>query len=137
MSAGSLAVMLAQQVLAQKNAKLPKPGDWAFGWDSVGIIAAVAAAIVLAFWLIGRIVAAREQKSKHSPWCLWKELADAHALNARERQLVCRLAKHLRLVQPTVLFVEPSRWELDRLGPSWNGCRPEIEKLRKRLFAVR
>jgi hypothetical protein len=137
MSTGHVALMLVQQLLAQQNAKPPRPGDWAFGWGSVGIIAAVAAAVVLIFWMISRVVAAREQKSKHSPWSLWKELADAHALSARERQLVCRLAKHLRLVQPTALFVEPSSWEVERLGPSWVACRPEIEKLRKRLFAVR
>ena len=137
MTTGCLAVMLAQQVLAQQTAKPPKPGDWAFGWDSVGIIAAVSAAVVLVLWLVSRYYAAREKKSKHSPWSLWKELADAHGLNPRERQLVSRLARQLRLAQPAALFVEPSFWEADRLGPSWVACGPELEKLRKRLFAVR
>ena len=124
-------------LLAQNDAKAPRPGDWAFGWDTIAIIAGVATSIALAAWLLMRFLAQRERKSKNSPWCLLKELADTHHLSHRERQLITRLAHHLKLQQPVALFVEQSWWEAERLGPSWASCRPELDKLRKRLFAVR
>jgi hypothetical protein len=132
MNAGLIFILLAKQ-----DANAPRPGDWSFGWDSVAIIAGVALAIIFVAWIVARILAARERKNKNSPWCLLKDLAEAQGLNHRERQLLTRLAQHLQLPEPAALFVEQSYWEADRLGGSWASARPELDKLRKRLFAVR
>ncbi len=130
-------LFLPTMLLAQVKANEPKPGDWSFGWGTVGIIAAVSAAIVLAIWLIMLIVRMREQRTTHSPWLLFGDLCAAHALTHPERQLAKNLAKELRMDHPGVLFVEPTWWEPERLPPALKHQLPALEKLRKRLFAPR
>jgi hypothetical protein len=124
-------------LLAETAANAPKPGDWRFGWAGVGMVAAGALAIILCAWLVTRWLASRQRQINNSPWCLFKDLAAAHGLNHRERQLLTRLAQHFRLEQPSALFVEAAWWEADRLGPSWARCQSDLDKLRRRLFAVR
>jgi hypothetical protein len=129
--------LLAQALLAQTSAKAPRPGDWQFGWDKVAEVAAGALAIIFVAWLTTRFFAARQRRSSNSPWRLFKELCAAHSLNSRERHLVTRLAQKFRLEQPAALFVEVAWWDAERLGPTWVRRMPELDKLRKRLFAVR
>jgi hypothetical protein len=124
-------------LFAQVSPNAPKPGDWQFGWGSVGIVAGVAVALSLVAWLILRWFKVRERRISNSPWGLFTDLVAAHQLNHRERNLVTRLARQFRLEQPALLFVEPAWWEADRLGPAWRRRLPELEKLRRRLFAVR
>jgi hypothetical protein len=124
-------------LLAQAGSAAPKPGDWRFGWVSVGIVAGVAVAIILVTSLIMRWFSARERRSSNSPWQLFKDLVAAHDLNHRERNVLTRLAQQFRLEQPATLFVEPAWWEPERLGPAWSRRLPELEKLRRRLFALR
>lgn len=132
-----MSYLLGPLLLAELNPRAPKPGDWMFGWDRVAMVAAGAIAIITVAWIIMRLVARRERRVSHSPWCLFKELCMAHELSLRERQLMTRLAQHHRLEHPTALFVEPTWWEPQRLGPAWSKCLTELERLRKRLFAVR
>src|SRR5262245_14680557 len=122
---------------AEVNAKAPRPGDWSFGWVSVGILAGAAASIVLSAWLTIRLISARQKRISNSPWRLFKNLVTAHELNHRERNLLTRLAQHFRLEQPAALFIEPAWWEPERLGSSWSRRSAELEKLRRRLFAGR
>jgi hypothetical protein len=124
-------------LLAQVGPKAPKPGDWSFGWSGVGAVAAVSITIIFVLWLTTKWAAARKNKNSHSPWGLFTDLCTSHHLNRRERQLLTRLAQHCQLEHPSTLFIESAWWEPDRLGPAWLRCRPELEKLRKRLFAVR
>ena len=124
-------------LLAQTGAKPPRPGDWSFGWGSVAGVAAVSVTVILVIWLTTKYAAARQQKNSNSPWGLFTDLCTSHHLNRRERQLVTRLAQHFELEHPAALFIESAWWEFDRLSPAWVRCRPELEKLRKRLFAVR
>jgi hypothetical protein len=124
-------------VLAQVTSSAPRPGDWRFGWAGVGLVAAGALGIILFAWLVMRWLARRQRQISHSPWSLFRDLATAHGLTHRERQLLARVAQHFRLEQPATLFVEPAWWEHDRLGPSWKRRLPQLEKLRRRLFAAR
>ena len=129
--------LLTLLLLAEIDPRAPKPGDWRFGWDRVGMVALGAIIVISIAWIVLRLVARRERRVIHSPWCLFKELCTAHELSLRERQLLTRLAQQHRLEHPTVLFVEPTWWEPQRLGPAWSKCLSELERLRKRLFAVR
>ncbi len=129
--------LLPLLLLAELNSRAAKPGDWLFGWDRVALVAGGAVAIITVAWIVMRLVARRERRQGHSPWCLFKELCTAHELSLRERQLLTRLAQHHRLEHPTALFIEPTWWEPQRLGPAWSKCLTELERLRKRLFAVR
>ena len=124
-------------LLAQAGTKAPRPGDWQFGWDKVAVVAAGALAIIFVAWLVMRFFAARKRRSSNSPWRLFKELCAVHGLSSRERQLITRMAQKFRLDQPAALFVEVAWWDAERLGPSWTRQLSELDKLRKRLFAVR
>jgi hypothetical protein len=128
---------LPTMLLAQLKASQPKPGDWSFGWATVGIIAAVSASIVLAIWLIMLLVRLREQRTRHSPWLLFGELCAAHGLTHAERRLARQLAKQLQLDHPAVLFVEPAWWGPERVPLLLTCDLPALEKLRKRLFVPR
>jgi hypothetical protein len=122
-------------LIAQVKSREPKPGDWSFGWGTVGIIAAVSAGIVFIIWLVKRIVQSRQRKSVTSPWHLFKDLCTAHGFTLSERQLLTRLARERNLVQPAMLFVEPATWELERASTS--ARTTELETLKRRVFAVR
>ena len=122
---------------AQAKPLQPKPGDWAFGWGAVGIIAVVATAIVLMIWFVMLLLRYRARQTTHSPWQLFNELCAAHRMTQSERSLLRQLAKSLRLDQPAVLFVEPAWWDHDRLPPALRRQVTSFEKLRKRLFAPR
>jgi hypothetical protein len=124
-------------LLAQAGTKAPRPGDWQFGWDKVAEVAAGALAIIFVAWLVMRIIAVRKRRNSNSPWRLFKELCAAHGLSNRERQLVTRMAQKSRLDQPAALFVEIAWWDAERLGPTWTRHLPELDRLRKRLFAQR
>jgi hypothetical protein len=124
-------------LLAQVRANQPKPGDWAFGWGTVGVIAAVATMIAVVIWLVTMLVRYRAQRTIHSPWQLFHDLCTAHGLNHGERSLVRQIARDLQLEQPAVLFVEPAWWEHNRLPSSVKRQLTPIDKLRKRLFAPR
>jgi hypothetical protein len=124
-------------LIGQTTANAPKPGDWQFGWVSVGMVAGVATAICIVAWIIMRWLRTRERRISNSPWQLFKDLVAAHGLTHRERNLLMRLAQQFRLEQPAALFIEPAWWEAERLGPAWSRRLPELEKLRRRLFAVR
>lgn len=124
-------------LFAQARAKQPRPGDWSFGWATVGIIAASAAGIVLVVWCVKAWLRYRRQRTTHSPWLLFQELCAAHELSYAERSVAKHLAKELRLEQPGVLFVEPAWWESERLPATLRPQLASLEKLRKRLFMVR
>jgi len=124
-------------LLAQVKAKQPKPGDWAFGWGTVGMIAVVAAGIVLAIWVMTLLVRYRSQRTIHSPWQLFQDLCAAQGLSHGERSLARQLARDLQLDQPAVLFVEPAWWEHERLPQGLKRQAAVIDKLRRRLFAPR
>lgn len=123
------------QLFAQLKSRQPKPGDWSFGWGTVGIIAIVSAGIILLTWLAFRWYQRRTREIANSPWHLFKELCNAHGLNAAERQLLSWLARERALAQPAMLFVEPACWDL---GAASNRARmSEIERLQRRIFAAR
>ena len=122
-------------LFAQAKAREPKPGDWSFGWGTVGIIAAVSAGLVLVIWLVMRIAQSQKRTKATSPWHLFKDLCAAHGFSLPERQLMTRLAKERNLGQPALLFVEPACWELERASSS--SRTTELEKLKRRVFAAR
>lgn len=128
-------LVYAGMLLAQVKAREPKPGDWSFGWGTVGMIAAVSASVVLVIWFISRLVQRRKRTTANSPWHLFRDLCAAQGFALPERQLLARLAKERNLAQPAMLFVEPAYWELERASGSSRTA--ELERLRRRIFAAR
>jgi hypothetical protein len=111
-------------------------GRWELDWDIVlpalGVLVAIGLAIT---WFILRRLRLRERRTLNSPAKLLAELCTAHGLAHRHRQLLTRLSRHHALAQPALLFIEPSLWSAEKLGPTWDRNRSELETLRARLFA--
>lgn len=97
----------------------------------LGVIAIVAAIV----WLITRYVKLREKRNACSAQHLFHELCRAHQLDWPSRQLLQALAKAHGLADPARIFVEPHRFNTDKLGPAFANCEPRLAALRQRLFA--
>ncbi len=117
-------------------AKGPKPGDWSFGWIGVASIAEVALAIIVCSWVIIAYLSAHKQREGDSPWRLFADLCSAHKLSRRQRRILKRLALEQQLEQPATLFIEPSCYSKEKLGPDWVCHADEFDRLRQRLFAT-
>ncbi|MBP90819.1 MAG: hypothetical protein CMJ64_29600 [Planctomycetaceae bacterium] len=76
---------------------------------------------------------AREAKFQQ-PEALVHELCRAHQLDWSSRQLLQSLAKAHRLADPARIFVEPRRFNSDKLGPAFAKCEPRLAQLRQQLF---
>jgi hypothetical protein len=107
------------------------------GWQAIILITGSAVTIIGAIWLAMRFLRSRQKRNTNCPWRLFKDLCAAHALSHRDRQLLSQLAHEHRLEHPAILFVEPARWEGDKLGRSWQRSLDELHTLRDRLFATR
>jgi hypothetical protein len=125
-------MLLVASALAAKG---PKPGDWSFGWMSVAAIAEVALAIIVCLWVITVYFSTHRQRETNSPWRLFTDLCSAHKLSGRQRRMLKRLAREHRLEQPAMLFVEPTWYRVEKIGPGWRRHVEELDRLRQRLFA--
>lgn len=118
-------------------ANRPRPGDWSFGWTTVATIAEVALAIIVCLWAMKTYFFLHRERQGNSPWRLFADLCLAQNLSRRERRILTRLAGHHELDQPAMLFVEPSWWDVPKLGPQWANQKDELNRLKNRLFSSR
>jgi len=114
-------------------AKPPRPGDWSFGWAGVASIAAVSLAIIVFLWTVTTYFAAQRDRNRNSPWQLFADLCKAHKLSRCERKLLYRLAQQHQLDQPAMLFVEPSCYNAEKVGPN---SGTHFDDLRRKLFST-
>src|SRR5262245_59529174 len=99
------------------------------GWQTLLILAGIAVSFAMGVWLLTRWFSPRERRALNSPAQLLAELSAAHGLKYGQRKLLMRLARHLKLAQPALLFVEPALWSAEKLGPTWDRARPELDAL--------
>lgn len=97
----------------------------------LGIIAVVAAIA----WLIVRYIKLREKRNTSSAQHLFHELCRAHQLDWPSRKLLQSLAKAHGLANPARMFVEPHRFNADKIGPAFANSRRRLAELRQQLFA--
>jgi hypothetical protein len=114
----------------------------AYPWLGIALVAGVSLLFIAVAWLATRWLAARERRTSNSPIKLFKDLVAAHHLNQRERHLLTCLceqsrAGQFRVEHPALLLIEPAFWEAERLDPSLESARGELDALRKKLFAQR
>jgi hypothetical protein len=128
--------LLAQSRLVHAGDRF-RPGEARISWQQVAVIALAAVVVVGVAWLVARFARVLQHRASQSPWRLFKDLCAAHCLNSRERQLLTRLARQRALAHPAVLFVDAASWDMHRLGDAWTRSLPELERLRRRVFAVR
>ena len=92
--------------------------------------------IFVALGIIARILG-RHDKHRlfNSPMGLFRALCRAHELDRNSRRLLLRIAKVHELTPSARLFLEPSCFDLQRLGPAFEPRQAEIQALAKRIFA--
>lgn len=101
-----------------------------------GVLAgALAASLAFAAWLTFRDLLTR--RGYRHPWKLFRELCRAHHLDRQSRRRLARLAAAHGLAQPSVLFIEPERFDVANLHASWKAERAELEFLRDTIFGRR
>lgn len=97
---------------------------------------AVLAAIILAMWILSRLLSRKERRrSFDSSLMMFHALCKAHGLSWSEQWLLWRVARRQRLHDPARLFLEPERLAPHRLSPTLRAKKPQLEELRERLFA--
>jgi hypothetical protein len=98
----------------------------------IWIVGAMVAAAVVEAWL--RRQRGRPPRSIDNPKTLFRDLCWAHDLTRREISLLRSLADHRKLATPAMLFVQPSHFDVEKLGPGWQPYAARLADLRDRLF---
>ncbi|MBC8350511.1 MAG: hypothetical protein H8E66_00900 [Planctomycetes bacterium] len=104
-------------------------------WVDLLIPLAVVASVAGIAWLISRSLKLRAQRNADSPQGLFAELCQAHGLDWTNQQLLRAMANAHRLRSPVTLFVEPERFDFERLGVVFENRRMQVAALRSKLFA--
>lgn len=97
-------------------------------------VLAVATVVVVLLWLLSRILRLREDRNRHSPRLLLKELTRAHRLSGRSVRLLKQVANEAKLENPLRLFIESKWLELARTKRAFRGREKELTRLRTQLF---
>lgn len=87
--------------------------NWQTG--QVVVLAFVGTGIILGVWLLSRYLQYRDGRGYHSPRALFHELCRAHKIDWPSRRILVRLAHAQHVSWPAQLFLEPHRFELDRI----------------------
>lgn len=96
---------------------------------------ALIACVVGIAWLVHRYLKLREVRSANNSQALFAELCQAHGLDWPSQQLLLALANAYRLRSPAQLFVEPERFNVERLGTAFANRTAQVAALHSRLFA--
>jgi hypothetical protein len=102
----------------------------------VGLLAAGLALGVLVAWCCLRRARRRDADlSGHNPNQLLGQLCQAHGLAAAQRRLLEWLAAERQLMQPAIVFLDPSLLEDAMAHADSPGVRQRLAELRATLFA--
>ncbi|MDP6469066.1 MAG: hypothetical protein QF918_15060 [Pirellulaceae bacterium] len=97
------------------------------------VVAGLAFAIVLV-WMVSCHLRLRESGGYHNHRSLFRELCRAHRLCWPDRRLLIVVARQQGVVVPARLFVEPERFEPERLEGLRKRQRLRAAKLHETLF---
>jgi hypothetical protein len=70
-----------------------------------------------------------------NPRKLFRELCQAHGLDAQQRRLLLEVAEAACPYQPALVFLQPQSFAAERLPPALAERAAELTSLRERLFA--
>lgn len=105
-------------------------------WSSALLVMALAVAVVLGLWLTMRLTGEGRVRRYRSPRKLFYELCLAHQLDKPSRKLLQRLAA-AHSIAPSLLFLDPERFDASHLSAAWASSRPQLEALRDVIFGRR
>jgi protein involved in polysaccharide export with SLBB domain len=137
MTLGNLPWLLAQSSPVMHLGDRFRPGQARGDSAAVWLIALAAAGGLTLVWLAAQVLRRRQQRLRHSPWRLFRDLCAAHRLTYRQRHLLRRVAQAQQLPQPAILFLNPQSWDLGPASPLDPRTRQELESLQRQLFAPR
>jgi len=133
----SISLQHISPVLAQTRAS--EMGDYfrqGSGFDSthIAILVGVLVALVVGAWAVARFFNLRDKNGYRSARALFRELCRAHQLKFRSRLLLQSLAKAHGLQQPSLLFVEPDRFDSEQIPGRLARRRHNLEQIRDQIF---
>ena len=102
------------------------------GTGQILLMVSVVLAVLFSGLMAVQLLRWKRQRDAHNPWALFRELCSAHHLKATDRRLLAQLAKGQKLQQPALLFVEPERFDTNRLA-NQSDAKP-LQLIRDRLF---
>jgi hypothetical protein len=73
--------------------------------------------------------------NQNSAWALFRDLRQRHSLGRRDEWLLMRLARHHRLADPTLVFLDPRWLDPALCGPAWQSHAHRMRELQLTLFA--
>ncbi len=107
----------------------------ALDWTTlVLVIVAVAAALGIV-WFVSRRLSIKESGGYHNHNGLFRELCRAHRIGWIDQRLLALVARQQGVVVPARLFVEPDRFDSERLQDLKEVQRDRVAALRKTLFS--
>lgn len=105
-------------------------------WTDLVLPITVIACVAGIAWFVSRYLKLRAERNADSPLALFGELCQAHGLDWTNQQLLRGLANAHRLESPAQLFVEPERFDVERLGGAFASRKTQVATLRAKLFAA-
>ncbi len=111
-----------------------RPDDGTRASQGLVTVLAVATVVIVALWLLSRFTRLRENRHKHSPKLLLKELTRAHRLSGRSIRLMKQVAADAKLENPLRLFVDPKWLEAAQTSDRFRSRQQELASLRVKLF---
>ena len=92
-------------------------------------------ALAVAVWVLAQVTLRSENAKAYShPGRLFDDLCRAHHLDRRSRRLLARVAEHLELSQPAVLFALRESWEPALEAAAFERDRARLAQVHAALF---
>ncbi|MGH7134310.1 MAG: hypothetical protein ACREHD_01135 [Pirellulales bacterium] len=107
------------------------------GFDSSGLTTLLVFCLFfVTVWGVARMFGSGDGRSStNSTRALFNELCRAHRVSLRDWWLLMRLARHHRLTDPTLLFLESTWLDPARCPAAWQRHASRLRELRGTLFA--
>lgn len=125
--------LLAQGRVASLGDRFQNGGG-ELDWMTMFFVVVVLAFAIMVVWMLARHLSLKESGSYNNHRSLFHELCRAHRLSWADRRLLLVVALQQEVAVPARLFVEPERFEPERLEGLQERQRLGVAKLHEILF---
>lgn len=129
--------MFAQGVQFSDLGRRLRDGSGGLTIPNMVFILIVLVVAVGSLWLLSRFLKQRDGRGYNSPRKLFRELCKAHSLDRNDCRLLKRLARGHKLKQPSLLFLEPDRFDSGPVKSDLAPLRAEFQRIRDSIFGRR
>ena len=112
-----IVTLIAASSFQNMGNRFRRGGGSSMNSSSILIMLLVVVLIVVLVWVLSRVLNKLERRGYNSPRSLFRELCQVHHLDFKQRRTLRRLARSQRLAHPARLFLEPDRFDVNRLSP--------------------